>query len=89
VPEKDASQIVSTEVARLLRKERIRAGLSVYRVAKRSGVSQQMIGYVERGMRNPTLDIMLRIANALDVDLWRLIKRASSRQRKSTKVRTG
>jgi transcriptional regulator with XRE-family HTH domain len=78
VPEKDTSRIVSTEVARLLRKERIRAGLSVYRVAKRSGVSQQMIGYVERGMRNPTLDTLLRITGALNVDLSKLIKRATA-----------
>ena len=31
-----------------------------------------MISYVERGMRNPTLDTLLRIALALDVDLSRL-----------------
>ena len=47
-------------------------------VAKRSGLSQQMVSYVERGMRNPTLDTLVRIANALDVDLWKLIKRASA-----------
>ncbi len=52
----------------------------MYRVAKGSGLSLQMISYVEHGRRNPTLDTLLRIANALDVDLWRLIKRASLRR---------
>jgi transcriptional regulator with XRE-family HTH domain len=70
-------EIISAEVIRLLRQERQAQNLSVYRVAKDSGLSQQMIHYVERGMRNPTLDTLLRIAEALDVDLSRLIKRAS------------
>jgi len=74
----DTSRIIAREVTRLLREERIGAGLSIYRVAKKSGVSQQMIGYVERGMRNPTLDTLLRIAGALNVDLWKLIKRAQN-----------
>ena len=61
----------------MLREERTRRGLSMNRLAEKSGLSQQMVSYVERGIRNPTLDTLLRIANALDVDLWKLIKRAS------------
>ena len=74
---KDA-RIISLEVVRLLRDERERGGMSMNRLAEKSGLSQSMISYVERGMRNPTLDTLLRIANALDVDLWKLIKRASA-----------
>jgi transcriptional regulator with XRE-family HTH domain len=51
-------------------------------VAKKSGLSQQMVSYVERGMRNPTLDTLLRIASALDIDLWKLIKHASNPSRR-------
>ena len=79
MPEKNLSAVTS-RVIRLLREERVRAGVSIYRLSKRSGVSQQMIGYVERGMRNPTLDTLLRIATALDVDLSKLIKRATARR---------
>jgi transcriptional regulator with XRE-family HTH domain len=39
------------------------------RLAERAGLSQQMISYVERGMRNPTLDALLRIAEALGIGL--------------------
>ncbi len=46
------------------------------RLAEKSGLSQAMVSYVERGIRNPTLDTLLRIAGALNVDLPRLIKRA-------------
>lgn len=55
----------------------MRRGLSMNGVAKKSGLSQQMVSYVERGMRNPTLDTLLRITNALNIDLSKLIKRAA------------
>lgn len=51
-------------------------------IAEQSGLSQQMISYVERGMRSPTLDTLLRIAAVLDVDLWKLIKVASEQQKR-------
>ena len=47
------------------------------RVAKMAGLSQQMVSYVERGMRHPTLDTLLRMADTLNVDLWKLLKEAS------------
>jgi transcriptional regulator with XRE-family HTH domain len=78
VPEKDARRAV-LEVARLLRNERIRQGVSMDRLARKSGLSQPMISYVERGLRNPTLDTLLRIAAALDVDLSKLLKQALKR----------
>lgn len=79
MPANDVPRVVLREVVRLLREERIRNGLSIYRVALKSGVSQQMIGYVERGMRSPTLETLLRIATALDVDLWKTLKKATKR----------
>ena len=84
MPEKIVPRTVSLDVARLLRDERIRQGISIRRLATMSGLSQPMVGYVERGLRNPTLDTLLRIAVALDVDLWHLLKRASTRRRRAT-----
>lgn len=74
----DVPQLVSREVAHLLRRERLRRGMSMTKVAEQSGLSRQMISYIEQGMRNPTLDTLLRITIALNVDLPKLIKRASS-----------
>jgi len=78
VPKKNLSAATS-RVIRLIQEARVRAGVSIYRLSKRSGVSQQMIGYVERGLRIPSLDTLLRIANALDVDLSKVIKKATRR----------
>ena len=77
VSKENVPKIIALEVARLLRAERVRQGLSMTRLAEKSGLSQPMVSYVERGMRNPTLDTLLRIAIALDVDLWMLLKQAS------------
>lgn len=51
-------------------------GLSMNQVAERAGLSQQMVSYVERGMRNPTLETLLRMTDALDADLARVIQQA-------------
>jgi transcriptional regulator with XRE-family HTH domain len=45
-------------------------------VAERAGLSQQMISYVERGLRNPTLETLLRITTALELDLSQVIAKA-------------
>ena len=76
----DLPKIISSDVVRLLRDERIRSETPMIRLAEKSGLSVAMISYVERGLRNPTLDTLLRITLALDIDLWRLIKRASTAQ---------
>ena len=47
-------------------------------LAERAGLSQQMVSYVERGMRNPGLDTLLRLTDALDIDLAELIKQAQA-----------
>ena len=46
------------------------------KVAERAGLSQQMVSYVERQMRNPTLETLLRIAAAIDIDFVDVLKRA-------------
>ena len=79
VPNKDIARSSSLEVVRLLRKERIRRKISLNRLAEKADLSRSMVSYVERGMRNPTIDTLFRIAGALDIDLWRMIKRASKR----------
>jgi len=76
---------LSERIVRLLRDERKRQGLSKYSVEQRSGISQQMVGYVERGLRRPSLETALRIADGLGVDLAEIITRARklSAKRKS------
>lgn len=45
-------------------------------LAERAGLSQQSVSYVEREMRIPNLDTLLRITEVLGIDLADVIKRA-------------
>jgi transcriptional regulator with XRE-family HTH domain len=59
-----------------MREERLRRKLSKYEVSRRCGVSQSMLSLVERGQRNPTLELMLRVADGVGTNLGVLIAKA-------------
>ena|SRR5580765_6485214 len=81
-----SQQAICFRVARLLKQEREMRGLSMNLLAERAGLSQQMVSYVEREMRNPTLETLLRMAAALNIDLSRTLRQAIREVRKvSTK----
>lgn len=67
---------VQSHVARILREERERQGLSMTALAERSGLSQGMISLFEREHRNPSLETLIRIAHVLQIDLSLVIRRA-------------
>ena len=69
-------QTVIANVAKALRDTRVRKGLSMSAVAERAGLSQQMVSYVERQMRMPTLDTVLRMSEALAIDPSELLRKA-------------
>ncbi len=46
-------------------------------VAERAGLSQPMVSLVERELRKPTIDTLLRIAVALELDLADVLQRAN------------
>jgi transcriptional regulator with XRE-family HTH domain len=79
-----SSQIekVCSQVARILREEREKRKLSMTGLAERAGLSRTMIRFVEREVRNPTLETLLRITNALEIDLGKVIKKAQAAARK-------
>lgn len=68
---------IASNVIRLLREEREKRGLSMNVVAQRSGLSQSIVSLIERDLRNPTLDTLLRIAEAMEIDLGKLITQAA------------
>jgi transcriptional regulator with XRE-family HTH domain len=65
-----------SQVALLIRKERLRQNLSMTALAEQAGLSQQSVSYIEREMRIPNLETLLRIAKVLKIDLGDLITQA-------------
>ena len=58
------------EHLRALRKAR---GLSQAELGERADVNDKYLGEVERGDGNPSLEVLLRLAKALDLDLATLV----------------
>ena len=63
-------------VLQILAAEREKRGVTKYALAQKSGVSPQMVGYIEKGERSPTLEIICRLADALEVDLAAVMRKA-------------
>ena len=68
---------ICSQVADILRAERLKQNLSMTKMAERAGLSQQMVSYVERELRNPSLDTLLRMTGALGINLADVIRRAN------------
>lgn len=57
-----------------LRKQRRRHGLSQEELAYRAGVDRTYVSSLERGVYSATIDIVERLARALDTQAWELLK---------------
>lgn len=78
MPKQDHEAICS-EVARLLKEERERQGVSLNSLAEQAGLSRQTVTFIEQELRNPTLETLLRLTAALKIDLDKIILKARRR----------
>ena len=67
---------LSKQFGNAVRNRRAAACLSQEKLAEKASLHPTYIGMVERGIRNPTLDVAGRIAKALKVELPKLIEEA-------------
>lgn len=63
----------SQQIAAALKRERLRAGLSLSEVARRAGIGKSTLSGLETGSGNPSLETMWALAAALDIPLARLL----------------
>lgn len=61
--------VKSGEIADFIHQERIKQGLSISQLAKKSGVSDRAISYYERGLRSMQLDCAEKVLIALGYTL--------------------
>jgi transcriptional regulator with XRE-family HTH domain len=64
---------LSSLVGQNLRRLRRRPGLSLERLAQASGVSRAMLGQIENAKSVPTIGLLWKIANALELPLAQLL----------------
>jgi transcriptional regulator with XRE-family HTH domain len=60
----------------VVRTERLRAKLTQESLAESAGLERAYIGRLERGLNNPTVLTLERVARALHLAGWELLRRA-------------
>jgi transcriptional regulator with XRE-family HTH domain len=70
----EAPQDLAPVVGGNLRRLRMRRGLSLEKLAQKSGVSRAMLGQIELGQSAPTINVLWKIARALEVTFATLIQ---------------
>lgn len=59
-------------IGQRIKELRKRRGLSQEEVAEKADTSPNYLSRMERGTENPTLDMLIKLSDALAVDLWEL-----------------
>lgn len=78
MPDIERLDRISAAVVRLLREAREERGVTGTDLAERSGLNQSTISLMDRGLRKPTLDTLLRLADVLEVELGEILQRAAA-----------
>jgi transcriptional regulator with XRE-family HTH domain len=71
-----SESLLSMRFGATVRKHRSKAGLSQEALAELAHLHTNYVSMIERGIRNPTLDVADRIAKALKVCLPKLLEEA-------------
>jgi transcriptional regulator with XRE-family HTH domain len=73
----EGTQDLAPVVGANLRRLRMRRGLSLEKLAQKSGVSRAMLGQIELGQSAPTINVLWKISRALGVPFSTLISTTS------------
>ena len=60
-------------------------GLSQEALSEKIGMSPQYLSSIERGKENPTLDMFIKLAQSLGVDIWELFNYSQEQSLKESK----
>ena len=66
---------VGRKIGAKIREERKQAGLTQETLAEKADLSLSQVGYIERGEVKPSIDSLIRLARALDVDPSTLLEK--------------
>jgi transcriptional regulator with XRE-family HTH domain len=75
-----AEHAIKEELGKRIQELRRQQNLTLEALADRSGVSRAMLSKIERGEKNPTVAVALRIAKALAVSLFELLGEVEERR---------
>jgi len=73
---------ICSEIARLIKEERLRQKLSLNALSAQAGLNRQTISFIEQEQRTPTIDTLLRLTDVLGIQLEDVITKARKRAAK-------
>lgn len=78
----DVKELIGNRIKELRKKK----GLSQEQLSEKAEITPNYLSRVERGTENPTLNMLIKLANALEVEVWEIFDfghRGSRRDLKS------
>jgi len=63
---------IDKKVGMNIRLERVKRGISQEGLADMAGVARSTMGIIERGEQSPSIQTVLKVANALNIDIHKL-----------------
>ncbi len=75
-PDISASPPSEEELGAGIRAERLRRGLTLTQLAERAGLSPSALSQIERGVTDPSISSLRRIANALEIGFFQFLVQA-------------
>lgn len=77
----DTEELIS-QIGLILKLNRLKRGLSQFQLGNEIDLSKDYIGLIERGKVNPTMEIVVRICNFLEVEITSLFSQMNVGERK-------
>ena len=59
-------------IGRRIKELRRRKGFSQEQLAEKADINSKYLSRMERGTENPTLDMLIKLSNALEVEMWEM-----------------
>jgi transcriptional regulator with XRE-family HTH domain len=76
VPKPNKREAIINDLIGSLKAARLRQDLSLNALSAKAGIDRTMLSRVEKRERTPTIEVLLRIAEALDINLGKFLLQA-------------
>lgn len=77
----DKKRLFGARIKEIRRKR----NLSQERLAEKADINSKYLSRIERGTENPTFDLLIKLAHALDVEMWEMFDFGHIKSRKELK----
>jgi transcriptional regulator with XRE-family HTH domain len=85
----DALESLTARIARTVRQRRYESGATLSEVAAKAGLSKTIVGRIENGRGNPSLETLFRVGRALDLPLAVLLAEQEEPRARVIPARSG